>query len=116
MPNLPAVHNPRQTKKRTQLRQAKERQARRLYATNHPVWRRIRAEQLRREPLCRECKKEGQITAANVVDHIDQDTFNNDSSNLASLCRAHHDRKTGLETGFGSEIRNAKLVDEGKDY
>jgi len=102
MPNLPPVHNPRKTKKQTQVRQARERQAKRLYATNHPVWRRIRADQLRHEPLCRICASKGLIVSANVVDHIDQDTHNNTAENLQSLCAMCHDRKTGLETGFRS--------------
>ena len=102
MPNLPSVHNPRQTKKRTQARQVKERQAKRLYETWHPTWRRIRNEQLGREPLCRECKNHGRITAANTVDHISGDTFDNRAEALQSLCKACHDRKTGQETGFGS--------------
>jgi len=77
MPNAAPVHNPRTTKKRTQLAQAKHRQQKRLYATNHPTWRGIRAEQLRQEPLCRECSKHGRITAGDTVDHINGDTYNN---------------------------------------
>jgi 5-methylcytosine-specific restriction protein A len=102
MPMAPAVHNPRMTKRRTQVRKAKERQARRLYATSDPIWRRIRADQLGREPLCRECKGKGLIVGANVVDHINQDTFNNTPENLQSLCSPCHDHKTGVETGFKS--------------
>jgi 5-methylcytosine-specific restriction enzyme A len=108
MPNAPPVHNQRTTKKRTQLRQAKERQAKRLYATNHPTWRAIREEQLRREPLCRECKKNGRITSGNTVDHISGDTYNNGPENLQTLCKACHDHKTGTETGFGSYSEKAR--------
>ena len=107
MPNLPNIHNPRATKVFTQRRQAKERSAKRMYATNDPTWRGIRADQLRHEPLCRECSKHGRNTAGNTVDHINGDTYNNSAENLQTLCKACHDRKTGRETGFGSheEIR-----------
>ena len=108
MPNAAPVHNPRTTKKRTQLRQAKQRQANRLYATNHPTWRGIRAEQLRREPLCRECKKNGRITSGDTVDHINGDTYNNSPENLQTLCKACHDSKTGRETGFGSDFEKVR--------
>jgi 5-methylcytosine-specific restriction protein A len=108
MPNAAPVHNPRTTKKRTQLAQAKHRQQKRLYATNHPVWRRIREDTLRREPLCRECNKHGRITAGDTVDHINGDTYNNSSENLQALCKACHDRKTGRETGFGSDSEKVR--------
>jgi len=115
LPDLPQVHNPRKTKKRTQVRQAKERQAKRFYATSHPVWRRLRADQLNREPLCRECAKNGRVTAATVVDHINGDTSDNRPESLQPLCRGCHDRKTGIETGFGSAYREKKLVGQRKD-
>ena len=93
MPHTAPVHNPRKTKRRTQTRQALARQAKRLYATNHPVWRRLRADQLRIEPLCRECQKHGRVTAGNTVDHIDGDSYNNGRDNLQTLCKKCHDKK-----------------------
>ena len=56
----------------------------------------IRAGHLAREPLCRECAKEGLITQATIVDHIialaegGPDTLDN----RQSLCGPHHDAKT----------------------
>ena len=62
-------------------------------------WRKARALFLRQHPLCVECRKEGKLTPATVVDHIiphrgDQRLFW-DQSNWQSLCKRHHDKKTG---------------------
>ena len=82
------------------------RQGKRLYATNHRVWRAIRAEQLGHDPLCCVCMAKGYVTAANEVDHIDGDSFNNAPSNLQSLCKPHHSAKTVRENGgFGRQHR-----------
>ena len=61
----------------------------------------LRPGQLLREPWCRECAKRGIRTRATVVDHIpphqgDWARFT-DQSNLQSLGRSCHDRKTALE-------------------
>lgn len=37
---------------------------------NTAAWKRLRLVQLRREPLCRFCKKKGIISPADTVDHI----------------------------------------------
>lgn len=55
--------------------------------------------QLVREPLCRMCTADGQVVPATTVDHIvphrgDMALFW-DVGNLQSLCKPHHDRKTG---------------------
>jgi shikimate kinase len=56
------------------------------------------------EPLCRECSKEGNLTPAQVVDHIEpvegpDDPRFFDQDEVQSLCRACHNRKTALEDG-----------------
>lgn len=67
-----------------------------------PIWtKRLRPEQLLREPFCRECAKSGLRVRATVVDHIkpfrgDWDLFV-DPRNHQSLCKRCHDRKTALE-------------------
>lgn len=58
-------------------------------------WKRLRRSQLRKDPLCCYCKREGHIKAANVVDHIkahrgDPLLFWKET-NLQSLCKRHHD-------------------------
>ncbi len=92
MPELPtALRANYKTKKKT-----------RKYKTNHPTWRKLRAVQLRREPLCVECTKQGKVTPANTVDHIDGNTWNNNSSNLQSMCVSCHTIKTNrCDGGLG---------------
>lgn len=83
-----------------------DRQAHRALATNSRPWRRIRAAQLRREPLCRKCLAQSLLTPATDVDHEDGDSSNNAESNLQSLCRSCHSRKTAQENGgFGNARR-----------
>ena len=72
-------------------------------ATRHPWkhlyktarWLRLREYHLSVQPLCEFCLKTEDITAAEVVDHIEPhkgqlDLFH-DPSNLQSLCKHHHD-------------------------
>jgi 5-methylcytosine-specific restriction enzyme A len=70
--------------------------AKRMYGRE---WRKRRAEYLRENPLCVECKKEGIIRAATVVDHIiphrgDPVLFW-DESNWQALDATCHNSKTG---------------------
>jgi 5-methylcytosine-specific restriction protein A len=68
------------------------------------LWQRLRLMVLREEPLCRECKKEGQVTEAKHVDHVlpIAQGGTNERSNLQSLCAHHHAIKTATEDGgFG---------------
>lgn len=100
MPDLPPVHRPAfadRLRKQNAVARAERNQAKRAYRTSHPVWRRMRAAVLQREPLCRECRKHGETTPATDVDHIDGNTFNNAMSNLQPLCKPCHTRKTVRE-------------------
>jgi 5-methylcytosine-specific restriction endonuclease McrA len=78
-------------------------------------WRELRAEKLRREPLCRECFAQGIVTPALCVDHIDGDDANDVDANLQSLCIPCHSRKTAVQDGgFGNKpkaLRSAIGVD-----
>ena len=64
----------------------------RSYAS--PAWKRRRAEQLRREPNCRECG-----APASHVDHVQNVAGGGDfdSGPLQSLCPKHHRQKTAHE-------------------
>lgn len=77
------------------------RQERRGLKTNSSEWRRIRAQVLADEPLCRHCKAEGRVTLAVDVDHIHNDTRDNDRARLQPLCRSCHSRKTATDMARG---------------
>ena len=66
---------------------------RHLYKTAR--WKRTRAEQLARQPLCETCLSMGRITAATVCNHVDKDSKATIEGFYAgpftSLCALHHD-------------------------
>lgn len=84
-------------------RRVKAGQPHRAYGT--PRWRRIRAQVLREEPVCRDCD------APSVeVDHISPRRLELEAGrdpdrreNLQGLCRRHHSAKTAREIGFGGD-------------
>lgn len=109
MPWASKVHQPIRAEVRAAIRRAKGREEYRHdpYAGmyNMPEWRDprigIRAERLRREPLCRECGCEGRRTRAAEVDHViphkgDMNLFLS-LENTQSLCKSHHSSKTARE-------------------
>jgi 5-methylcytosine-specific restriction protein A len=72
-----------------------------MYKTK--MWQQLRDAQLRREPMCVECKRWYRLTPATVADHIvphkgDPKLFY-DPENLQSLCASCHSRKTNQEDG-----------------
>lgn len=72
----------------------------RLYDT--PVWRKMRAKQLAKDPLCSMCSIRDIVTPAAVADHIiphhDDPELFYDGDNLQSLCAPCHDsRKKMIE-------------------
>ncbi|MCG3134582.1 MAG: hypothetical protein HMLKMBBP_01896 [Planctomycetes bacterium] len=66
------------------------------------VWRRVRIAHLRREPLCRMCAEQRITTAATEVDHIVAlaDGGTHAPSNLRSLCKPCHSRRTARDQAF----------------
>ena len=70
-------------------------------------WQALRRAHLAFFPLCEECKRNGIVTAAEHVDHIEPfdgvaDPRRLDPMNLQSLCRVCHSRKTAMfDGGFG---------------
>ena len=63
------------------------------------AWRTIRAKFKQANPLCAHCLNNNIIKAMYVVDHIKprQDGGTEDESNLQSLCKRCHAKKTGQE-------------------
>ena len=65
------------------------------------AWRKVRAAQLSKQPLCQGCYSQGRITAARQVDHLfawmalGKEAFH--MNVLQSLCDECHAHKTGLE-------------------
>jgi 5-methylcytosine-specific restriction enzyme A len=66
------------------------------------TWPARRKRWLARQPLCAECERKGEVVAATEVDHIVPKAQGgvDDESNLQSLCRACHSRKTAREVGW----------------
>ena len=99
-------HNPRQALKASKVLYSTSRKKRTDDRPNAgqrgygATWQKCRAMHIAREPLCRECGKEGRLVSATEVDHIKPlaaggDRY--DPANLQSLCRSHHARKTWRE-------------------
>lgn len=63
-------------------------------------WRTARKHYLHRHPLCVECRKEGRVTEATVLDHIVRVNAGGsfwDSDNWQPLCKSCHQRKSAKE-------------------
>jgi 5-methylcytosine-specific restriction protein A len=77
---------------------------------NNTRWKQARLSYLKANPLCVMCKDEGQLTPAQVVDHItphkgDYKLFW-DVRNWQSLCCSHHNEKTAREDGaYGNKSK-----------
>ena len=81
------------------------------------AWKRLRAEVLASEPLCRMCAARGLVVPATDVDHIQdsRDDFTDDNSrdNLQSLCHECHSLKTaksmGKSVSLGCDVNGMPL-------
>lgn len=67
------------------------------------AWKRLRAQVLAEEPLCRWCLARGLLVASTEVDHIkdSRDDYSDDNSreNLTGMCNACHSLKTAASMG-----------------
>lgn len=93
MPKAIRTHRPKHST-RVQHGTLRERQGNRTLALNGSTWRKLRAVVLREQPMCPACARDGYVTFAKEVDHIDNDPTNNLRSNLVGLCHMHHGQKT----------------------
>lgn len=71
------------------------------YLYNSSRWKKLRKHFLQEHPLCEECKKNGLVKTATIVDHIQSHKGNEelfwDESNWQALCKECHDKKTAKE-------------------
>ena len=63
-------------------------------------WRNLRRYIIKKYPLCVMCERKGEVNPAYVVDHIKPISMGGsptDESNLQTLCRKCHDKKSAQE-------------------
>ena len=62
-------------------------------------WRRIRARQIKEQPMCQACEEQGHITPATEVHHITplSKGGTHEAGNLMSLCTSCHSRITAAD-------------------
>ncbi len=90
---------------------------RRTLSLNSAAWKRLRAQVLAEEPLCRMCTARGLVVPATDVDHIvdSREDFTDDNSreNLAALCHECHSLKTAASMGksvtWGCDVKGNPL-------
>lgn len=64
------------------------------------AWQTARKVQLKKQPLCQACQRQGRTTAASVCDHIQPVRLDGnfwDTANYQSLCRSCHQAKSASE-------------------
>ncbi|MFV1944196.1 HNH endonuclease signature motif containing protein [Pseudomonas luteola] len=75
----------------------------RVVSLNSAAWKRLRAQVLAEEPLCRWCLALGKYVASTDVDHIrdSREDYSDDNSreNLTALCHECHSLKTARSMG-----------------
>lgn len=67
---------------------------------NSRPWRKVRKAFISKNPFCCKCDADGKVVKAVYVDHIQRIEDGGaklDEANLQSLCKFHHDSKSGKE-------------------
>jgi 5-methylcytosine-specific restriction protein A len=94
MPTRPPIHKPARSRNPVELRDNAQSRG------YDVVWQRARLAYLAHNPLCEECSRHGVTELANEVDHIvplSKGGARLDPSNLQSLCKPCHSKKTRKE-------------------
>ena len=98
MPTLPTA--PRRSYQPAPVKRAYQPHTERSKLYDSPLWRRLRADHLRRHPLCVLCAAKDEVTPATLLDHIvavrdGGDFF--DTANHQGLCKTCHFSKSSKE-------------------
>ena len=75
-------------------------------------WEKLRRMVLRREPICRSCLEQGQLTPANEVDHIipiNRGGSKTADENLQPLCKPCHSQKT-IRDELKDRIHDTEII------
>jgi 5-methylcytosine-specific restriction protein A len=109
MPSRVSTHKPSvpagPTRHQVYAQYRRDRESNRFYSS--AVWRKLRSMQLRKEPLCEECRRQGRLTLAEIVHHRTElradPTLALAEENLESLCspchtRLHKAESPGMQT------------------
>ena len=84
-----------------------------IYSTAR--WRRLRDSFIRMYPLCEECARHALVTPGEVVDHKKELKDGGDPwdvNNLSTLCREHHQKKTGEEVKKRKKKKGFKSISD----
>lgn len=104
MPTRPPTFKPLGTRTESQRKRDYSAQRRASQPGRNPykgAWPKIRAAHLIANPLCVFHMEQWRLrVAANEVDHVDGDPWNNAPWNLRSLCKPCHSRRTARDQGF----------------
>jgi 5-methylcytosine-specific restriction protein A len=116
MPQKNKTHSEREREIRDRIPDGRPTAAARHYGYRHQ---KARERHLRREPLCRECKRIGRIVQAVIMDHIiplgTPGGPGDVPSNRQSLCFPCHNTKTGREGGNNADDYKQRGLDNGRD-
>jgi 5-methylcytosine-specific restriction endonuclease McrA len=84
------------------------------------LWYEAREYKIKMNPICEECLKKGIITPAYAVDHIialkDSPELYITLTNLRSLCKSCHSKKTAEEMGWKKEYDGKLLNNENNNF
>jgi 5-methylcytosine-specific restriction endonuclease McrA len=71
-------------------------------------WRKLRKRFIETNPNCKKCEDEGVVNEGKYIDHIqriEDGGDKTDENNLQTLCKYHHDSKSGKEAHGYREIK-----------